>query len=346
MPLPGNAGSRGMPTVRTTDDPVRELEPSRFSHVRRKRLAAVLVIYAALAGLLAVYGLLSPGAMKATNLLNLARQASPLGLATLGQAVVILTGNGGVDLSTGSVITLTNVVAAGVIAGSQARVPAAMLGAGTLGVLIGAANGLAISRLGIPPLVMTLGTASIVDGLALIYTGGAPKGNIPETVRAVADGWIGGALPVAVVVWGMLALALGFVLARTVFGRWIYATGANMRAATLAGLPVRAAVTLAYIASSLSAVMAGMMLSAYIGVGFLGIGSDYTLNAIAAAVIGGVSFEGGRGTIAGAVAGTLIMVVLQAMLTVMNVSQAGRLVTQGAIITLMVGLYRRHGRSS
>ena len=293
--------------------------------------------YAFLLLLLVVRSFLAPGSMTVGNLLDLLRQAAPLGLVAIGQTIALLIG--GIDLSVAAVITLTNVVAASMMVSGNHTIPVAVLTVVGIAALIGAANGLIVTKLRVPPIITTLAMAILLQGGYLLYTRGSPTGRIAPGFRVIADGWIVG-LPWAAIVWGMVLAATGFLLHRTTFGRKLYATGGSPQAAWLSGISRDGITVLAYALCSVMAAFAGLMLSAYIGVASTSVGTGYDLSSIAAVVIGGTAFTGGSGGLTGTVGGVLVLTVLQSLLTMMNIGEPGRLVLQGAVIIGMMAVYQ------
>lgn len=288
-----------------------------------------------LAALLVVLAIVSPASLQARHLLNLLRQAAPLGIAALGQTVVLVTG--GIDLSIGAVITLTNVLAAELMAeGSVALGAALSLAVGTVA---GAVNGAGVAYLRVPPFVMTLGMSSVITGAAYVWTRGTPVGRIPEPFRVLAQGWLVGAVPYALLLWLAVLAAVAFLMHRTVLGRWIFATGGNPNAAYAAAVPTRPVTVAAYALSGLMAATSGLLLSAYVGVASLTVGAPYTLETLAAAVLGGTSLSGGEGTLAGTFLGAMFLLVLRSILIQLQAGESGRLVVQGLLIIGIIGLY-------
>lgn len=301
-------------------------------------------VYIALLALVIVLGVFSFRSIAPSNLANLVRQGGPLGLAAIGQTLVLI--SGGLDLSVGSTVILADVMAAQMINGRPEMVIPVTLLVLAVGALIGLANGLLITRFGVTPFIATLGMNFIVYGAALVYSGGAPRGSIPPNMRFWGNGFIFGYIPAGAVVWIAVTIVMAFLLRRTDFGRRLMATGANPRAAHLAGVRVRWVQMMAYVASGFMAAAAGLLLVAFVGMGTLEIGTDFLLGSIAASVIGGTSFEGGRGTIWGTFGGVLFLMVLYSILTVLALPTSGRRVIEGLIILIAISLYSRSRRET
>jgi ribose transport system permease protein len=295
-------------------------------------------IYLALAVLLVLSAIIAPAAIAPTHLLDVTRQASALGIVGIGQTMVILTG--GLDLSVGATITLIDVMAPQMIQNRPELIAQTVLLCLLVGFLVGLINGLLVTKLRINPFIATLGMNSVVLGAALVYSRGAPLGSLPDMYRFWGTGFVG-PVPASTIVWAVLVTIAIIVLGRTVFGRHVYATGANPVAARLSGLKTDRVVLTCYIVSGISAAVAGLLLAAYIGVGTLTLGDDYMLNSVAAVVVGGTRFEGGKGSLAGTVAGALFLMLLYALAGMINISHPGELAMKGAIIIGAVAMYAR-----
>jgi ribose transport system permease protein len=300
-----------------------------------------VAIYAGVLLLLAVGGAVQPALLSVPFLLNLTRQAAPLGIVATGQTIVMI--GRSFDLSVGGIIGLVNVLLASRILNvipASAALGVALLAGG----IIGLVNGCGIVWRGIPPFIMTLGISILLTGVSLLLSGGAPGGTIPGAVEWLGTGRIGG-VPVASLLWLAAAAAAAWTMRRTVFGRYVYATGGNPSAAALMGVPTGVVLVIAHVLSGISAALAGVLLSGYIGTGALDLGTDYMLNSLVAAVLGGTTFEGGRGTIGGTAAGSFFFVLLLGLLTMVGIGQPGKLMVQGTVVAAAVGLHalRRRG---
>jgi ribose transport system permease protein len=321
------------------DKAVSSPQDARRTRTWVAKLAAVPRVYWALLGLLLLLAIISPRSAEPANLLNLSRQGALLGVVALGQTIVMI--SGGLDLSVGSTVILSDVLAAQLIAGREERVVPVVLLVLAIGALIGLANGLLITRFQVTPFIATLGMSFIVYGAALIVSGGAPRGDIPPSMRFWGNGFLFGTIPALTVIWLGLAMIAFVLLRRTVLGRRLVALGANKQAARLSGVRVNNVTLLAYVISGFTAAAGGLLLVAYVGVGTLEVGTDYLLSSIAASVIGGTPFEGGRGTIWGTVGGALFLAVVYSILTVLNLPISGRRIVEGLIILAALALYAR-----
>jgi len=309
---------------------------------RRQKAGLILQswgVYLGLVVLLAVSAVASPRSFNAQDLLNLAKQASGLGIVSIGQTLVILTG--GIDLSVGSIITLVHVLSVGTIMGRPEMVLPIALLCILVGAGIGAINGLGITRARISPFVMTLCMDFIVRGLYMIYTKGQPSGVVPDNLRFIGRGRILEVVPIAAIIWIVLSLAFVFLLRRTTFGARLYAVGANPRTAWLSGVRSPRIIFLTYALTGLLAAVAGLILTGDMGAVSLGLGGDYSMDSIAATVIGGTTFSGGIGGVEGTIAGSFIIRLLTSLLQKANFSNTGKLVMQGVLILAIVGAYSK-----
>lgn len=291
-------------------------------------------IYFALLILIIISGILSPSLVKPSHLLNITRQASALGIVAIGQTFVIMTQ--GVDFSVGATLTLVEILTAGIISGREEMVIPVVIFCLGIGAFIGLLNGLAIVKLKLVPFVMTLAMSSMITGVYLLYTGGSPRGRLPSVLRFIGAGRIGNVFPAAIIVFIIVAIAAFVILRYTIFGRLVYFTGANPRASYFSGVNVDIVIIVCYIISGFCAAIAGILLAGYIGTGSLEVGSEYTLNSLAAVLMGGTFFSGGRGGIVGSIGGALALTFLFSLLTILGMPHSGKLITKGLIIVTMV----------
>ena len=287
----------------------------------------------------------------ATVELTIKHVASNVILA-LGMLVVVL--NGGIDLSVGSTVGLSGVVA-GYLLQVGWSVPftdltayppvwVVVIVAVALGALVGWINGLVISRLNVAPFIATLGMLYMARGVALLITNGDTFSNIQGEPKLGNTGFVtylsAQPLGIPLPIWVMVVFAVIFsvYLNRTAFGRWLYATGSNSRAAELSGVPVKKVQTKIYVLSGICAGTVGLLLTADLPGATGNAGSQYELNAIAAVVIGGASLAGGRGTVRGTVIGGLFIGFLVDGLVLVGVSDFWQQVVKGAVIVVAVAI--------
>jgi ribose transport system permease protein len=268
----------------------------------------------------------SPALGSWSQVLTVLMLASFLIVLSFGQGLVILIG--GLDLSIPAVITLGGVLATGWSGGGEWYVLPAIL---AICALVGVFNGLGVTLLKIPPFIMTMATSIILASAALGYTSGTPRGASPAVLTALMKTtWLG--IPV-VVYFIVLFVTAGWLLqSRTVFGRKLYAVGANDQAARVAGVSVGSVTVLAYVVSAVCAGFVGMMLVGYANGATLRMGDNYLLPSIAAVVIGGSSILGGRGSFIGTVGGAFLLTTLGTVIAAIGLHQGWRTVIEGGII--------------
>jgi ribose transport system permease protein len=329
----------GEPPQRTAGgpEPAADGDPgeTRYQLLR----AALLLIRAGpaviLLGLVAVMSLLSPVFLTTGNAGNVLAQSAVIALLAVGQLLVILTR--GIDLSVGSTLALSAVVGALVFAEvpSGWAVVAAML---ATGVAVGAVNGVVYVWGRLPhPFIVTLATLSIARGLALWLSGGQPKQGMPEAVQDVGGKSVGW-LPYSTFLVLAVALLVAFGCARVVWGRWIYAVGGNPEAARRTGIPVNAVLCSVYVLSGLTAGFAAVVTAGRLDAGSPTFGQLAELDSIAAVVIGGASFLGGRGTVVNALVGALMIGVIRNGMNLLNVDAFLQPIVIGVVIVLAVEL--------
>jgi inositol transport system permease protein len=298
--------------------------------------------------------ILSPAFLSSTNLINIVRQMSIVGLIALGVTGIIV--SAGIDLSSGSVVGLAAVVAA-----SLAQMPdyaaafypglhlplfVSILAACVVGALVGLINGSLVAKAHIPPFIATLGTFTAIRGAANLYTGGRPISNLTDDYNFIGQGDVFG-VPVPIIILVVMAVVTHILYAHTKFGKYIYAIGGNEQAARVSGINAAMYKMLIYVYASFLAGLAGLVVSARIGSGQPGLGVGYELDAIAAAVIGGTSLSaGGIGTVAGTIVGALIIGVLNNTLDLMNVSAFWQQIVKGCIIVgaVIIDQLKQRGR--
>lgn len=301
----------------------------------------VLALTVILGLLLIATGVVSPHSVAPSGLSAILLFAAFLGTLAAGQTLVVLTG--GIDLSVASTATAASYFMAAL--NSQGHpLAVALFGGLAVGVVIGLANGLGVGVFGVQPLIMTLGTSSIITGGLTVYTQkyftGAPI--VPDAVHQLGAGTVGSYVPISLlVVWIPLALLLVFVLPRTGLGRTIYAVGDNPLACRLAGIRIWQVLAATYALCGLLSALAGFILVGYVNAPSQGLASGYLLVSVAAVVIGGASIFGGIGTYSGTILGALILSVLDTLLTVLNASAAARQILYGATILVLATIYSR-----
>jgi rhamnose transport system permease protein len=310
------------------------------------RLSPILTILALL-WIVVVAGLavLQPSSLALSTVTAVLQFSTILALAALGQTLVILCGGAGIDISVGGMVSLASVLAMLVL---KAGVPALLLPALclVLGTLLGLMNGVLVTRLGLLPLIATLGTFYVYSGVAVALTGGAAQAGVPTFLLPWGRGAVAGIpLPFLTLALPLFLLA-GLILHTTSWGRWIYGMGSNEQSARLVGIPVDRVRLVAYAASGALAGCAALVSLAWLGSGRPNIGQDLELTSLTAAMLGGIGIFGGKGDAFGVLAAVLLLVTLQTGLLQLNVNTVWQVGIVGAtlIAVLLVdnlGLIRR-----
>src|SRR3990167_4086134 len=288
----------------------------------------------------------APGFLSGDNLTNVSRQSVYLLIVALGQLIVLICG--GLDLSVGAVVSLTSVVSATVMAAVYAAMPdspglaiaAGLLSGVIIALLVGVINGIGATWFKIPPFMMTLGLSSVLFGITLLVSGGVPiYGLPPELGQIFGYGQFAGT-PIPSLV-AMLLVVLTYVLLEwSRFCRHLYATGGNARAAELSGVNTTSVTIIAFVLSSLMAMLAGILLTARLDTGESNIGASLPLESIAACVIAGVSLAGGQGRTFTVLIGTLLIMLVQNGLNLMQVGAYAQTMSIGAILIFAMALSR------
>ncbi|MHB8278044.1 MAG: ABC transporter permease [Candidatus Humimicrobiaceae bacterium] len=294
-------------------------------------------VYISLIVLIIVAGILSPNILAPKHLLFILKISSILGIISIGQTLLII--SRGIDLSVGASATLIMVLIDAISMGNPKYAFLAIVIAFSVGAFVGIVNGLLVVKFHINPLVGSLGVMTLITGISYLYTKGFAKGTAPEFISYVGNGQIFGFLPVPVVLWVILSIIIFFILRRTTFGRYIFACGANPRSAYLAGIRADRILFYVYIISGLLTAFAAIIWAGYLRTPTLVGGEYYPLDSLAAVIIGGTTFAGGKGSINGTIIGTIIIVLLSSLLNMIGLGQAGKFIFQGFMILLMVFVY-------
>ncbi len=286
-----------------------------------------------------------PNYIEPAGLMNFLRRAAPLAILASGQLFVLT--SGGFDLSVGSLVTLTVIGGSMLTANDPANTWWTIGFLYAVGLAVGLLNGAVVTYLKVPSIIATLGMLLSVNGAAMMWSGGAPRGYLPDNFRMFGrfvfhDVPVIGIFPLAIAVLAVVSALAYWLLHRTVFGRWVFAVGDNPRAAALAGVRVDLVRVAVFVISALSAVTAGIMLGGFGGVS-VDVGLGLELQAVAACVVGGVQLMGGRGTLVGAVAGALTLFALFTLLTLLGLPQPLKETAQGIILVaaVAIGVWRR-----
>ncbi len=320
---------------------------------RKKFSVAKLLLegraFLALILIIVVFSMMSPNYLTVDNVLIMASHVAIYALLGMGMLLVIL--NGGIDLSVGSTLGFSAIIAGFLLQGVPINVfgvtlfpsvPVVVLLSCGVGALVGLVNGILVARFKVAPFVATLGMLYVVRGLALLMTNGLTINNLAgkDELGNTGFAWLGFnrvlGIPVGVLIMGVVALILGFVLGRTRFGRWLYAAGGNERAAELSGVPTVKVKIWVYVVSGVCAAIAGLILASTLTSASPTAGNTYELTAIAAVVIGGAALTGGRGNVRGTLLGAFVIGFLSDGLVIVGVSAYWQMVFMGAVIVVAV----------
>lgn len=306
-----------------------------MEQIKKKRSFAenqLTVVGILLVALIVGFSIFVKGFFSKMNLYNLFQQITMIAIVTVGQTFVIVAGC--IDLAQGATLGLSTVCAALVVSSQYGNGPAwlAIIVCLAVSMIFSAINGLLITRAHLTPFIVTLGMTSVIEAIALLTNNGADIYGLPKSIPNFAKANIGGVLPVMTIIMIVFLIAGYILLGKTSFGRSVYATGSNIQAAKFSGIKVERVRFLVYMISGLCVGAAAFIMLAKTSGGIVKSGSDYQMDAISGVVIGGGSLDGGRGSIAGAFIGALIMVILSNGLQVAGVSPYLQQLITGVIL--------------
>jgi ribose transport system permease protein len=301
---------------------------------------AVAIAFGCIAALLLLGSLYSREFVSPAYLLQQLKVASFLGVIATGMMVVILVGQ--IDLSVPWVVSAGGMMACAATAHGEFGLIFAIPFGLICGIGLGLVNGIGVAYLRIPSMIITLAVNAVAQGLMVAYTGGfSPQDSASTAMRFIATGKVVFGIPNALIVWALIGAGAVFLFTRTTFGRAIYAIGNRERAAFLSGVDTQRVVMIAFAISGGLSAFGGVLLAGYASKAAQAMGDAYLLPSIAAVVLGGTSILGGRGSYLGTVAGVILITLLQSILSVMQMPEAGRQVIYGAVIIGMLLLYGR-----
>ena len=303
--------------------------PEKAVRTLGAQAVAPLLLIAFSVALIAFGAHLAPGFASASNLFQLLKLASFLGLAAIGQTIVMLTG--GIDLSIAWVLTASAVVFTALCNGQDANIVPAAAAALSVGLVTGLVNGFGVVKLRISPIVMTLAMNNIMLGATLIWTGGTPSGSSSPLVRSLATGSLG-VVPAMVILWCGLAVVTVVAVKYTRGGRILLGVGENPRVTFLTGLSNDRTIIAAYVICGFMSSATGILFAAFSGASFLGMGDQFVLPTIAAVVLGGTSMFGGRGGYGGTMAAVVFTTILTTVLVIGNIPQGVRSIVFGVAV--------------
>ncbi|TAK29626.1 MAG: ABC transporter permease [Chloroflexota bacterium] len=316
-------------SLNTTKTTSRYSMPTLGQSLTEVRTLGLLVM---LALLTVLFSILSPYFLTLQNLFNITTSVAVIGIAAVGLTFGIIAES--VDLSIGSTIALAGVVTAGLVASGLPWWMAVPIGI-LVGVVIGITNGLAVTRIGVNPIIATIAMLPIVRGLAFVYTGGWGIDIKDPGLVFLGRGYVLG-IPFHLII--MLALYVGayFILTQTAFGRHIYSTGGNPTASWLAGIDVNLYKVVAFVICAGSAALSGVILSAKMGAALPEMAASYEMDVFTAVLLGGASLKGGAGTIQGTLLGVLLIGTVNNGLVLLNVPVYYQMIARGAFLLFAV----------
>ena len=304
---------------------------TNISSIFKGQLGTVILI---LIALIVFFAFAAQGFFQFRNLYNILQQVAIIGVITVAQAYVIITG--GIDLSQGAIIGLTTVVAGiGMVVLGLPIWICIIMGL-SIGLGIGIANGILVARLGLPPFIVTLGTMTVFTAVALLLTGGSDVYNLPSEISEFGRSNIGGIIPIIALIMIVLAIVMHIILKKTPFGRYVYAVGSNIQSARFSGVKVRSVLFITYLLAGLICSLAGIIMLCRANAGVALAGQDYQMDSIAAVVIGGGSLFGGEGSIAGAIVGAFLITVLSNGVQMLGLSSYWQQFVTGVVLIIAV----------
>jgi ribose transport system permease protein len=319
-------------------------QPGLTSSLRRRIDFPVAMAFGCIVILLFLGSLYSRSFLSPEYLLQQLKVASFLGVIATGTMIVILLGQ--IDLSIPWVVAVGGMMSTAATGWGPVGETLAIPFGVACGIVLGLVNGFGVAYLRIPSMIITLAVNAVAQGLMVVHTGGfSPQDSSSPAMRVLATGDFLFGVPNALLVWAVVGAGAIFLLNRTTFGRAVYGIGNRERAAYLSGVNTQKIVLIAFaLAGGLSA-FGGVLLAGYASKAAQAMGDAYLLPAIAAVVLGGASILGGRGSYLGTVAGVILITLLQSILSVVQMPEAGRQITYGVVIALMLLLYGREGRA-
>jgi len=299
-----------------------------YDAIRKYGIALILIL------LTIIFAISSPVFFTIENLFNVLRQISMLGISAVGMIFVILTG--GIDLSVGSLMSLTNVICAKLMVESGLPPLLAISITLLISCLVGIVNAFFINEMDIPPLITTLGTMTIIRGLSYVLSGGRHIWGFPEGFKLLGQGHIG-IIPIPVIIMFLIFIVGWIILYKTTYGRRIYGIGGNEEATRLSGINIKKIKYLVYMSCSLLTGLAGIIMLSRLNTGQPKIGGGYELEVVTAVVLGGVSIFGGVGKLSGVLFGVLIIGILSNGMILLNIMDYYQQIILGLVLLAAVG---------
>jgi ribose transport system permease protein len=313
-----------------------------LSNTKHRGIGTELYLFLILAGLFTFLSIKSPHFFSVRNISNLVRQTSVNGIVALGMLFVIVTG--GIDLSVGAVVGLSGIIIA-LLGKSGMNLGAAFAVTMTAGVCVGLVNGLMIHFGRVPAFIATLGSMTVTRGVIMLVSGAKMVSRLPENFTRVAQLTVLGFIPMMFVVWLVMIAVAYFISKHMVFGRNMYAYGSNHESARLSGINISFTVCGVYIFSAVACSVAGILMTSRLANGVPTGGMGYEMDAIAAAVVGGASLDGGEGTVIGTVLGTMIMATIRQGGTLLGINPFVLEIVVGLMIVQAVLIDKQRKKS-
>lgn len=321
---------------------------SMFKKVFRDK---VIISFLIVIVLIIIGQIVVPGFASFNHIMTILQTSFFLGMLSLGQAIVVISGKEGMDLSVGPMLTSGVITSSAIIMGKDSRFALALVVVLALGFTLGLINGIGVSYLGIAPLIMTLAWGIVVEGALLFMTEGLSYGKASPLLETLGGGSLkfnlGNYLliiPWVIIIWIIIIIIVLYIFKRTKVGRILYGIGTNDRAAILLGIRTKQYRMFAYGFSGMFSAFAGMLLLGYVTTPSLNLGSNFGLSSIAAIVIGGISLAGGAGSYLGAVAGSIVLSTLTSILVTLQVGESGQNIIFGSILVILLVIYARKTR--
>ena len=292
-------------------------------------------IYILLVVVFAFFAIMAPNFLATKNVINILRQVSMFGIVVVGVSMVMI--GGGMDLSVGMQMAVDGMLVGYMMTNLSLPIPVAVIVTIVVGCLLGAINGIVAVKLHIAPIIVTLGTMLVLQGVAYLITGGYPITGMPEAFQFIGQGYIG-IIPVPVIIFVLFIIFGAILMNKTYIGRYIYALGGNKEAARLAGIDVDKLTVMVYTFCGFCAAIAALIMVGRTNASQPGAGSSYSFDCMTAACLGGVSIAGGEGKISGTVIGVIILGILDNGLVLMSVNTNWQSVIKGLILLAAVAI--------
>jgi len=305
-----------------------------------QRHQTLIISYLIAVVLFAAISVYKPGFASIDHIRVLCSEAAIIGIVAIGQTFVIITG--GIDLSVAWMVGIAAIMVTNTTHSLDENLIWAVPFILILTTLFGVVNGFCIAYLNMPPIVMTLGMNTVLQGGLVAVTQGAPGGAAPALIKKMGQGSLGG-MPYLILIWILLAAAVTLLLFKMRYGRELFAVGNNATVAAYSGISVRKVTLAAYAVSGLTAGIAGMLLAGKVGQSYLGIGDNFQFQSIAAVAIGGTSLMGGNGNYLGTVAGAFTITIILAILAALNLPFGVQKMAYGIVVLISVLMSVRKG---